>query len=216
MKKINVSKISFLSIGFLSVVLFASLVLPQQSEALITNILGVGSRGADVTELQQFLATNPSIYPEGIVSGYYGGLTRNAVMQFQAAYDIAQVGTVGPITGAKINSLMSSGFGLDTKAPIITSASVQTSNDDATVSWSTNEIARGQVFYSTSPITANEATGHAQLPFISGTLASGAAGFSQSINLSNLQSNTQYYYVTRAIDNSGNVTMSLLRTFKTD
>jgi hypothetical protein len=216
MKKINASSISFLSIGFLSLALFATLTVPQKSEAALTSNMGIGSTGGDVTELQQFLATNWAIYPEAIVSGYFGGLTRSAVTQYQAAFDIDQVGVVGPTTRASINSIMSSGFGLDTKAPIVTNAAVQTSNNSATISWSTSEIARGQVFYDTSYISANEATGHAQLPYISGTLVSGTSGYSQSITVSNLSNNTQYYYVTRSIDNSGNVTMSSVRTFKTN
>jgi len=216
MKKINASNISFLSVGVLSLALFVSLAVPQKSDAAITSNLGVGSTGGDVTELQQFLSTNSSIYPQAIVSGYFGGLTRAAVTQYQVAFDIDQVGVVGPITRASINSVMSSGFGLDTKAPIVTNATVQTSSNSATIGWSTSEIARGQVFYDTSYISANEATGHAQLPYISGTLVSGTSGYSQAITLPNLQNNTQYYYVTRSIDNSGNVTMSAVRTFKTN
>ena len=215
-KKINASRISFLSIGFLSLALFASLAIPQKSEASITSLLSIGSRNADVTQLQQFLATSFAIYPEGIVSGYFGSLTKSAVEQFQAAFDIDQVGVVGPTTRTKINDIMASGFGLDIKAPIMTNLSVQTSNNGATLGWTTNEIARGQVFYDTAYITANEATSHAQQPYVSGTLANAGAGFSQSISLSGLQSNTQYYYVTRAIDNSGNVSMSVVKTFQTN
>lgn len=216
MNKKNVSRISFLSVGFLSLALLTSMALPQKSEAAITGLLSLGSRNADVTVLQQFLGTNSSIYPEGIISGYFGGLTRAAVVQFQAAFDIDQVGAVGPTTQAKINEIMSSGFGLDTHAPIMTSPSVNTSNTSATIRWSTNEVARGQVFYNTSPISVNEASGRAQLPYVSGTLVDSAASFSQAVTLSGLQSNTQYYYVIRSIDNSGNVSMSLAKIFSTN
>lgn len=216
MKKINISNKNFLSVGFLSLALFATLAIPQKSDAAITSYLGLGSTGGEVSELQQFLATNFSIYPEAIVSGYFGGLTKAAVTQFQVAYDIDQVGVVGPATSASINSIMSSGFGLDTKAPIVTNRSVQTSSNSATINLSTNEIARGQVFYDTSYISANEATGHAQLPYVSGTLVSGPSGYSQAITIPNLQSNTQYYYTTRSIDNSGNVSMSPVSSFKTN
>ena len=219
MKKINASRISFLSVGVLSLALFASFAIPQKSEASITSYMGVGSTGGDVTELQQFLATNFSIYPEGIVSGYFGGLTKAAVTQFQVAFDIDQVGVVGPVTSSQINSIMALGFGLDTKASIMTNLSVQTSNNSATVSWSTNELGKGQVFYSTSPIVSTETSGHAQLPYTSGTLAVStfsSATNSHAINLTGLQSNTQYYYVARSIDNAGNVSLSQMHTFRTN
>jgi peptidoglycan hydrolase-like protein with peptidoglycan-binding domain len=218
MKNIN-TKISFLSVGVLSLALFASLAVPQKSEASITSLLSLGSRNADVTELQQFFSTNPRIYPEGIVSGYFGGLTREAVVQFQAAFDIDQVGAVGPVTRTAINNVMASGFGLDISAPIRSNLTVQTSNNSATVSWSTNELAKGQVLYSTSPIVSTEVSGHAQLPYTSGTLAVSTfptATNSQSINLTGLQSNTQYYYVARSIDQTGNVSLSQMLTFQTN
>ena len=39
--------------------------------------------GGDVTRLQRFLAGDPSIYPEGRITGYYGSLTVAAVKRFQ-------------------------------------------------------------------------------------------------------------------------------------
>lgn len=63
-----------------------------------------------VTLLQEFLARDASIYPEGIKSGYYGLLTQLAVERFQSKYGVAVLGspgygTVGPITKNKIYSL---------------------------------------------------------------------------------------------------------------
>lgn len=64
-----------------------------------------GSFGQGVLRLQEFLKTIPDVYPEGIVSGYFGALTEKAVMRFQAKYGIERVGAVGPKTRAKLNSL---------------------------------------------------------------------------------------------------------------
>lgn len=69
-----------------------------------------GSKGADVTQLQQFLAQDTTIYPEGTVSGFYGPGTERAVSRFQEKYGLAKkgqrgYGTCGPATRAKINSL---------------------------------------------------------------------------------------------------------------
>lgn len=59
----------------------------------ISRTLKKGSSGADVTALQQFLAQDPSIYPEGTVSGYYGALTQAAVQRWQAANGIVSSGS---------------------------------------------------------------------------------------------------------------------------
>ena len=45
----------------------------------ISSYLDFGARGADVTSLQQLLAADASVYPEGLVTGYFGSLTRAAV-----------------------------------------------------------------------------------------------------------------------------------------
>lgn len=49
----------------------------------VSRVLRRGASGADVTRLQQFLALDPSVYPEAQVTGYYGALTEAAVKKFQ-------------------------------------------------------------------------------------------------------------------------------------
>lgn len=58
--------------------------------------MNVGSRGSDVTSLQQFLNIDST--------GYFGKLTKQAVTDFQAKNDIEQLGFVGPRTRAALNS----------------------------------------------------------------------------------------------------------------
>ncbi|MFH1956696.1 MAG: peptidoglycan-binding domain-containing protein, partial [Patescibacteria group bacterium] len=67
----------------------------------------------DVKRLQELLASDSEIYPEGIISGWFGQLTRKAVMAFQKKYGIEQVGIVGPQTRAKLNEI----FGKQETAP---------------------------------------------------------------------------------------------------
>lgn len=74
----------------------------------VSRVLQNGDSGADVTRLQQFLALDPSVYPEAQVTGYYGSLTEAAVRRFQCKNKIVCDGTpastgygvVGPRTGA--------------------------------------------------------------------------------------------------------------------
>lgn len=70
-----------------------------------------GSRGDQVTKLQEFLAQDTSIYPEASVTGYFGAATERALGRFQIKYGIAKrgqagYGTTGPKTRAKINSIL--------------------------------------------------------------------------------------------------------------
>ena len=64
----------------------------------------------EVRVLQQFLAKDKTVYPEGQVTGKFGGLTLAAVQRFQKKYSIAKAGdrgygVVGPATRAKIAEL---------------------------------------------------------------------------------------------------------------
>ena len=72
----------------------------------LTKQLGVGARGRDVEDLQRFLRQFPAIYPEGLVTGHFGQLTRRAVMRFQRENNIRTTGFVGPLTLRRINALL--------------------------------------------------------------------------------------------------------------
>lgn len=60
--------------------------------------------------MQKLLASDPAIYPEGKVTGYFGPLTRRAVERFQTKYGLVSSGSptitgyglVGPKTRAKL------------------------------------------------------------------------------------------------------------------
>lgn len=66
----------------------------------------------EVTKLQFFLADYPNIYPEALITGYFGVLTERAVQRYQAAKGIVSSGTpqttgygvVGPRTRAFLNA----------------------------------------------------------------------------------------------------------------
>jgi len=70
--------------------------------SLIRN-LRQGMTGDDVKALQAILAADTSIYPQGIISGFYGNLTTQAVMKFQKKHGIDALGIVGPKTLKKLN-----------------------------------------------------------------------------------------------------------------
>jgi len=73
--------------------------------------LKFGTESEDVKRLQQLLATDSSIYPNGKATGYFGAMTRNAIMKFQKKYGIAKAGQpgygdFGPKTRAKIQEVV--------------------------------------------------------------------------------------------------------------
>lgn len=66
-----------------------------------TRYLVLGSTGAEVRELQQRL-TAEEMY-SGPITGYFGKLTRAAVIRYQAAHGLAQTGTVNAATRAALS-----------------------------------------------------------------------------------------------------------------
>ncbi len=64
-----------------------------------------GARGKDVENLQIALI-HEEVYPEALVTGYFGPLTQAAVKRFQKKYGIENIGIVGPKTKAKLNEIL--------------------------------------------------------------------------------------------------------------
>jgi peptidoglycan hydrolase-like protein with peptidoglycan-binding domain len=58
-------------------------------------VLTIGSRGFDVIALQEILQAN-SLFPANVgATGYFGGITRQAVKDFQKKYEESILWTVG-------------------------------------------------------------------------------------------------------------------------
>ncbi|MES2314684.1 MAG: peptidoglycan-binding domain-containing protein [Patescibacteria group bacterium] len=70
---------------------------------VFSNNLTVGSTGADVTALQQFLSTN-GFLSNKFVTGYFGPQTVDAVKLYQTSVGLPSYGFVGPITREKLNA----------------------------------------------------------------------------------------------------------------
>lgn len=89
--------------------LFASTVFAQD----FSRNLGQGSSGPEVVRLQEVLKSIPDVYPNGIVTGYFGTQTRRAVQRFQMKYGIISegderttgFGLVGRRSRMKLNEL---------------------------------------------------------------------------------------------------------------
>ncbi len=88
--------------GTVSVKVTNTTVPPPQTCAAISRVMNAedtdAKTGGDVSRLQQFLAADSVLYPEGLVTGFYGPATGRAVARYQASKGIAQTGNVGPLT----------------------------------------------------------------------------------------------------------------------
>jgi len=223
----DIKRAGLLCSGIIATILVFSLIGIQSAYAAFTNQLDLGDRGPRVTELQVYLATNASIYPEGLVTGYFGQLTKAAVERFQATQGIISHGTplttgygrVGPLTLARLNAQITIG---DTRAPTITRINTSSGNTSATINWTTSEPALSKVYYSTFPIKISnvfDATGISSgEPIVTGTLASydGIKRSSQSMNIQGLEEDTSYYYLVVVSDSSSNISITSPAFFRTN
>ncbi|MCX6703216.1 MAG: fibronectin type III domain-containing protein [Candidatus Zambryskibacteria bacterium] len=218
-------KIFSIGLGFVLGAIFFT-TSPLVADAAIARQLSLGISGSDITSLQTYLASDASIYPSGLVTGYFGQLTKAAVERFQTREGIVSSGTpattgygrVGPATLAALNQKMNGGvvFGSDNTAPFINSLSVGVTNTVATINWATNENAAAIVYYSTSPIPMIEGSAtYAVTIGGSSLLVHQDLRTYHNATVANLQPNTTYYYVAYVRDGLGNETITWPATFTT-
>ncbi len=85
--------------------------IQNSTPAIFTASLYEGLQSEDVRRLQTLLATRPKIYPDGLITGYFGPLTEKAVQTFQLSYGVVAssfdpgFGYVGPKTRAKLEEI---------------------------------------------------------------------------------------------------------------
>jgi peptidoglycan hydrolase-like protein with peptidoglycan-binding domain len=86
----------------------------QAVKAALLRTLQTGVSGDDVKTLQELLLKE-NVYPNGLITGYFGAMTKVAVIRFQEKYAAeiltpnglsAGSGIVGPATRAKLNQLL--------------------------------------------------------------------------------------------------------------
>ena len=181
----------------------------------LTRPLHTGVSGADVGTLQTYMATDSTMYPQGIVSNYFGTLTKKAVAIFQGRNGLTADGYIGsaslPIFNAAIAGTSTNSTDVD--RTIISNVSLAVARNSVVVNWNTNESTKGVVYYSTSPLSL----GSDDYVQISGNTAMTDTNLrtSQAVSVQNLQTNTTYYYTVVSTDQAGNLALTWPEAFTT-
>ena len=82
---------------------------PASTAGTFTSYLSPGITSSEVTQLQTVLQKLG--FFSGSITGYYGTATENAVIAFQKAHGLDQLGVVGPTTRTALNSLQNASSG---------------------------------------------------------------------------------------------------------
>jgi len=82
-----------------SIILFSILVLVFLGLGGIANArVAIGSRSEEVKAIQEILKSDPEIYPEGYVTGYFGTLTEKAIKKIQKKCGLPETGVMDEAT----------------------------------------------------------------------------------------------------------------------
>jgi peptidoglycan hydrolase-like protein with peptidoglycan-binding domain len=79
--------------------------------AVLKDGLAEGMSSDDIRKVQELLATDSAIYPEGKVTGYYGRLTVEALKRFQTRHELEITGTMNEETKSLLEEYLHEGFG---------------------------------------------------------------------------------------------------------
>ena len=107
MKKITLGLCAFLlAFGFASTAITAH-AAPASLSILYTADQKMGSSGPSATELQAFLGEQGYFnLPSGANLGYFGSVTKAALIKYQAAMGLPATGYFGPMTKNTIQNYM--------------------------------------------------------------------------------------------------------------
>ena len=131
-----------------------------KTELKFTKALQRGATGDEVKKLQEFLKSYPDIYPEGLITGYFGLLTETAVKKLQKREGIEVIGSVGPKTLAKINALLSEEAGNSGAAAsgLLTAPGIQKKIDTFETAISSATTTGTSLAATTTPIISTDQT----------------------------------------------------------
>jgi peptidoglycan hydrolase-like protein with peptidoglycan-binding domain len=210
----------------------------------LARTLKAGMSGDDIKTLQELLATDSDVYPEGLITGYYGKATERAVKRLQKKFCLDQVGHVGPLTLKKINELLQEGAGnsgehssnasnsIHVPAGLLKASGIlkklcgnSTTTPDTTaptssaITVSNITVSSAKVKWTTNEFTSGKVW-YSTTNGLTATSPASVAGpnnltFSHEVTLTGLATGTTYYYIVVSTDASGNKLTSAQQSFMT-
>jgi hypothetical protein len=78
---------------------------------LLKDNLKEGMTDEDIKKVQELLATDPDIYPRGLVTGYFGPLTKDALSRFQKKFNLKVTGEIDEETRTYLEEFLGERFG---------------------------------------------------------------------------------------------------------
>ncbi len=78
---------------------------------LLKDNLKEGMTDEDIKKVQELLATDPDIYPRGLVTGYFGPLTKDALRRFQEKFKLKVTGEIDEDTKVYLENFLKEKFG---------------------------------------------------------------------------------------------------------
>lgn len=215
----------------------------ERQAVRFTKQLRRGVKNQEVTNLQEFLSQFPDIYPEALVTGFFGPLTESAVKRFQKKHGIEQAGEVGPKTRFRINELLTEGAGKSGKIPpgLLRAPGIQKKLATTTPPEGDDDDDDGDDVDTTAPVISGVsavdiATSSASIIWDTDEMADSKVNYaltspvstatttdvsadtdveSHSIGLTGLSASTTYYYIVESSDPSGNTSTSSEQSFGT-
>ncbi len=180
----------------MSNVSLSTVTMSQAQVSKIAAELRQGMTGNDVKTLQTLLATWPNIYPEGLVTGFFGPLTQKAVTRFQENNELRPTGEVNADTLKRINVLLTGGNMLSFSEV----SAVNLNNDTTRISWTTDVPATTKLYYSTTTPLTSGASAYA--------VYDSRLSTSHAVDVGHLLPSTTYHYLLVSSNGVGTATSS--------
>ena len=195
--------------------------------ATFSGYLSVGSSGSEVSALQSWLTSQGFLtIPAGVSMGYFGSLTKAAVVAYQTSVGLPSTGYVGPLTIAKLNAgatgstAMTTGSsfacptGWTCTAPAITGGTTVTTTTGSTQTGITTPGVQGIISVTQGPVSTSVANaGQSNVPILDVRVQAQYSDVSvQSVQLDLGSSTSLYNFVYSSISLVNPATGAVLTT----
>lgn len=165
--------------------------------------LTLGSVGRDVEVLQRLLGSDMTIYPEGLITGFFGNLTKKAVQVLQERIGLEPIGSVGPKTLAFFDNILAGPTPSLLFAAVGGSSSVLNAPTSLTASAVPNQSVQ-LGWYDTNTNESGYKIERSQSALINFVTVATTGINAASYTDAGLAFSTTYYYRVRAFKKSGN------------